>query len=203
MPKQSRSENVVQTVLDAVSERLINGDELRIRIPEICAATGVNYGSVYHHFGSREGVIDAAYNRLFSELAEQDLAYFASVNDSATSLEEYLDAVLPIISTMTMGDERRQRRVLRNRIVAAATTRPKLRELIAATQTRLTSEWTALIRHAQERQWLRSDIAPNIIAVMIQALHYGRALDDVSTAPVDEESWSHGTAVMFVELLKG
>ena len=68
MTKQSRSVPVMQAVLDAVAERLMAGDELLIRIPEICEATGVNYGSVYHHFGSREGVIDAAYNMILPGL---------------------------------------------------------------------------------------------------------------------------------------
>ena len=35
-----------------------------IRIPEIRETAGVNYGSVYHHFGSREGLIDAAYRNV-------------------------------------------------------------------------------------------------------------------------------------------
>ena len=35
----------MQAVFDAVAERLMAGDELLIRIPEICEATGVNYGS--------------------------------------------------------------------------------------------------------------------------------------------------------------
>src|SRR5450755_2157590 len=72
--KQSRSAPVMRTVLEAVIERLNDGDESLIRIPEICEATGVNYGSVYHHFGSRDGVIDAAYHQMFTKLAEEDIA---------------------------------------------------------------------------------------------------------------------------------
>ena len=52
----------------------MEGDEGTIRIPEICEATGVNYGSVYHHFGSRDGVIDAAYSYLFSTIVEEEIA---------------------------------------------------------------------------------------------------------------------------------
>jgi len=65
-------------------------DESLIRIPDVCKATGVNYGSVYHHFGSREGVIDAAYNVLFSKLAEEDIHLLREVSDSATTLDEYM-----------------------------------------------------------------------------------------------------------------
>ena len=89
----------MQAVLDAVAERLLTGDELAIRIPEICDATGVNYGSVYHHFGSREGVIDAAYDMIFSRLVEEDLELFEKVNDSVETLEEYVTVMQPIVAT--------------------------------------------------------------------------------------------------------
>src|SRR5271170_6160475 len=104
MTKQSRSAPVMQAVLDAVADRLLVGDELAIRIPEICEATGVNYGSVYHHFGSREGVIDAAYNMIFARFVEEDLAIFgSSVDESVESLEEYVDVMGPLVATMHSG----------------------------------------------------------------------------------------------------
>src|SRR3984957_15778446 len=107
MTKQSRSAPVMQAVLDAVADRLIAGDELAIRIPEICDATGVNYGSVYHHFGSREGVIDAAYHQMFAKLAEEDLATLQYVSVSAKTFEEYLVAMQGLIGTFASSDLRR------------------------------------------------------------------------------------------------
>src|SRR5271170_7544925 len=98
MAKQNRSAPVMQAVLDAVGDRLMKADELLIRIPEICEATGVNYGSVYHHFGSREGVIDAAYNMIFSRLVEEDIRTFRQVNESAETLDEYVRLMQPIVT---------------------------------------------------------------------------------------------------------
>jgi len=62
----------MQAVLEAVEARLMTTDESLIRIPDICDETGINYGSVYHHFGSREGVIDAAYIKMFNEFMDED-----------------------------------------------------------------------------------------------------------------------------------
>ena len=104
MAKQNRSAPVMQAVLDAVGERLMKADESLIRIPEICEATGVNYGSVYHHFGSREGVIDAAYHQMFTKLAEEDLATLQLVSVSAQTFEEYLVAMQGLIGTFASSD---------------------------------------------------------------------------------------------------
>ena len=192
----------MQAVLDAVAERLLVGDELAIRIPEICDATGVNYGSVYHHFGSREGVIDAAYDMIFSRFVEEDLALFERVNDSVETLEEYVTVMQPIVATLSSGPARKKRRAMRIRIVAAAATRPRLKELIGETQARLTDELRRLTEMAQKKEWLRDDLPAEVFAVLFQILIFGRALDDVSRDPVDEELWEASIAVLFADLLK-
>jgi AcrR family transcriptional regulator len=202
MTKQSRSAPVMQAVLDAVADRLLVGDELAIRIPEICDATGVNYGSVYHHFGSREGVIDAAYDMIFSQLVEEDLALFEQVNDEVETLEEYVTVMAPIVATLSSGPARKKRRAMRIRIVAAAATRPRLKELIGESQARLTDELRRLTEMAQKKEWLRDDISAEVFAVLFQILIFGRALDDVSRDPIDEELWESSMGLLFAELLK-
>lgn len=192
----------MQAVLDAVADRLLVGDELAIRIPEICDATGVNYGSVYHHFGSREGVIDAAYDMIFTRMVEEDLKLFEQVNDSVETLEEYITVMAPIVATLSSGPARKKRRAMRIRIVAAAATRPRLKELIGESQGRLTDELRRLTLMAQKNEWLRDDISAEFFAVLFQILIFGRALDDVSREPIDEELWESSIGLLFADLLK-
>jgi AcrR family transcriptional regulator len=189
MAKQNRSAPVMQAVLDAVGERLMKADESLIRIPEICEATGVNYGSVYHHFGSREGVIDAAYHQMFTKLAEEDIATLQVVSVSARTFEEYLVSMQALVGTFASSDERRARRALRARIVAASMMRPELRELIGATQSRLTLELRSIVEYGQQREWLNRELSAHSVAVLIQVLLVGRTLDDVSTTPIDNAEW--------------
>ena len=196
MAKQNRSAPVIQAVLDAVGERLMKADESLIRIPEICESTGVNYGSVYHHFGSREGVIDAAYHQMFSKLAEEDIATLHNVSVASKSLEEYLAAMQALIGTFASTEERRDRRALRARIVAASMMRPELRILIGETQSQLTNELQAIVEYGQLREWLSRDVSSHSVAVLIQVLLVGRTLDDVSTAPMDNAEWEALMAIL-------
>jgi AcrR family transcriptional regulator len=201
MAKQNRSAPVMQAVLNAVGDRLMKGDESLIRIPEICEATGVNYGSVYHHFGSREGVIDAAYHQMFTTLAEEDLETLHSVSVSSQSFEEYLVAMQGLIGTFASSDVRRARRALRARIVAASMMRPELRVLIGATQSRLTNELRSIVEYGQEREWLNRDLSAHAVAVLIQVLLVGRTLDDVSTTPIDNSVWEASMVIMLGVIL--
>ncbi len=191
----------MQAVLDAVGERLMNGDESLIRIPEICEATGVNYGSVYHHFGSREGVIDAAYHQMFSKLAEEDIAVLHMVTVSSQSHDEYVTSIRGLIGTFASGDVRKARRALRTRIVAASMTRPDLRRLIGSTQSRLTSELRRIVEYGQERNWLSNALSSHSIAVMIQVVLVGRTIDDISTTPIENSDWEHCMGMLLAILL--
>ena len=201
MSKQNRSAPVMQAVLDAVGERLMRADESLIRIPEICEATGVNYGSVYHHFGSREGVIDAAYHQMFTKLAQEDIATLQIVSVTSKTNEEYLVAMQGLIGTFASSDERRARRALRARIVAASMMRPELRILIGETQSRLTTELESIVEYGQQREWLNRNLSAHSIAVLIQVLLVGRTLDDVSTTPIDNKEWEASMATLLGVIL--
>ncbi|MEN9660886.1 MAG: hypothetical protein RLZZ443_815, partial [Actinomycetota bacterium] len=47
--------------------------ETAVRVQEISSETGVSIGSIYHHFGDREGLIRAAYVRQFTESVSADI----------------------------------------------------------------------------------------------------------------------------------
>jgi len=175
-------------------------DESLIRIPDVCKATGVNYGSVYHHFGSREGVIDAAYNMLFSKLAEGDIQVLRDINDTATTLPDYIAALAALVERFSSGPDRQLRRSIRVRIVAASITRPELKMLIGLTQTRLTDELIRLVQFGQDRGWLRNDLSARSIAVALQVLIFGRILDDISLNPIDSKDWEFSMGAFFMSL---
>ncbi|HET9089553.1 MAG TPA: TetR/AcrR family transcriptional regulator [Acidimicrobiales bacterium] len=168
MTKQSRSAPVMKAVLDAVAERLLDGDELRIRIPEICQATGVNYGSVYHHFGSREGVIDAAYEALFCTHAEQEIARWEILSSAAS--RESFDAGLRELLDPANHDATRVGRAMTTRIVAAAETRPALRGVVVSTQTRVSDACARALAYGQRQGWLRADATPEAMAGLVEAV---------------------------------
>lgn len=192
----------MNSVVNAVADRLQTSDESTIRIPDICEVTGVNYGSVYHHFGSRDGVIEAAYEMIFTRLVEEDIEMMRAVNVAAASFEDYVLAMRPLVDIVNTGDERRLRRALRLRILAASHTRPELRAMIGASQARLTDALTEVVQHGQDRDWLRKDITAHAIAVVMQALVFGKNLEDASATPIDDGEWGAAMGVIFAEVLR-
>jgi AcrR family transcriptional regulator len=176
-------------------------DESLVRIPEICEATDVNYGSVYDHFDPREGVIDAAYECIFARYIEEDLVTIAGMSPAAPGRDEFVQAAVAYASEVHQGEARRDQRLMRVRIVAAAAARPHLRELIGPTQAAYTAQFAAIIATRQERGFVRRDLSPRSIAVLLQSAILGRTLDDISSAPIKEDEWRQTAVAVFAALL--
>ncbi len=189
MAKQQRSVAVMRTVTDAVIDRLWTADETQIRIPEVCGATGVNYGSVYHHFGSRERSIDAAYERLFAGLIGEGVTSLRQAAEWSESPAAFAASLREMVSGLPAGLESDRARAMRTRIVAAALVRPHLRERIGSTIAAVTDEVARIVATAQQRGLVRPDRPARALAAVVEALVFGRILEDVSGAPVAVDDW--------------
>ena len=188
--KQKRSTAVMNIALLEAERQLRTGDEGQLRIPEICRLTGVNYGSIYHHFGSREGLIDAAYAEMFTKTVARDIEMIRDAVTNASTFGAFLLALENVLNVTTMGDERRASRATRLRILSASVTRPELRKVISAAQTQFTEELTKTIEICQRRGWMREEFEPKSVAVFVQVVIFGRNLDDLSAAPIPEREWA-------------
>lgn len=192
----------MQRVLDAVTDRLREADDSTIRIPEICEETGINYGSVYHHFGSREGVIDEAYAKIFNDMVDEDIARIKEVlSANVLTLEDYLAALRPLMQDYYESEVLKKRRTLRMRAIAASLTRPQLQLSISEAQTRVTNELMKLVEKGQELGIVRRDLTSRSIAVLMQAVVFGRSLDDLSLQTVSDVDWEFATGALLINLL--
>jgi AcrR family transcriptional regulator len=176
-------------VLVEVGNRLVTHDEATIRIPEICEATGVNYGSVYHHFGSREAVIDAAYDYLLTSIvtAEIEMLNLMNLVPAYGLVALMLDEIALNYSESVV---RSQNRRIRMRVFAAAVTRPMLAERVAPLQSELFEATVATVARAQASGVICHDLSPRALTLFIQAMLFGRIMEDVIGQPVDSDEWS-------------
>ena len=56
-PKQVRAVDTIALVISEADKALKAGGEASVRIQEISKAARVSIGSIYHHFGDRDGLI--------------------------------------------------------------------------------------------------------------------------------------------------
>lgn len=67
-----------EQILDAADKRLAEHGPRGIRLQDIAADVGVSHPTILHHFGSREGLVEAVVDRALASLQERVIASFAA-----------------------------------------------------------------------------------------------------------------------------
>jgi AcrR family transcriptional regulator len=71
-PRRRRTAEEARTaILDAAERRLVESGPAGIRLQEVAADVGVSHPTVLHHFGSREGLVEAVVARALESLHER------------------------------------------------------------------------------------------------------------------------------------
>ncbi len=78
LPKRVRrsAEDAHEQILDAADKRLAESGPRGIRLQEIAADVGVSHPTILHHFGTREGLVEAVVDRALGVLREKVVSSF-------------------------------------------------------------------------------------------------------------------------------
>jgi AcrR family transcriptional regulator len=68
-PKQARSIETIETIMEAVRLQLRSGETLSMQ--SIADKAGVSIGTVYHHFKSKDQILGYAYGRYLDRIADE------------------------------------------------------------------------------------------------------------------------------------
>ena len=88
-------------------------------------------------------------------------------------------------------------RKLRAHALATATAGGRMATALAQQQQLLTDAYTKLISEAQSKGWVQQTLAPEVLAVFIQAYSFGVILDDVSERHIEPQAWARLIADFF------
>lgn len=82
-PRRRRTaEEAREEILDAAEKRLRESGPDAIRLQEIAADVGISHPAVLHHFGSREGLVEAVIERTMDQLERELLSMITQGNES-------------------------------------------------------------------------------------------------------------------------
>jgi AcrR family transcriptional regulator len=171
-----------------VLEQLETGGEAAVRIDEVRARSGVSIGSIYHHFGDRDGLIVAAQLRRFARYAEAEISALSEIVQRSANLEQFRRAIrqLTLKARSSLREAERWGRI---GVLGSSIGRVELQSEIRTIQTRLTDEFQAHVAQGQARGFFRDDLDARAIAVFVEAYTLGFALNDLDEYGVDEQAW--------------
>ena len=188
-PKQARAKTTVDLVILETKGALSRGGETAVRIQEISSATNVSIGSIYHHFGDRDGLIRATYVHQFASSVREDIGsvkrFMAKMHSVQEIIEHYDDMIQFLVSHFG-----RLPASERAAIIGNTTGRPLLRQALAEVQNELTNGLTEVMTLLQSRKMLKAHISPRAAAVMALGMLHGRVIAELDTDPVADGDWN-------------
>ena len=175
-------------VLGVVLELLEAGGESAVRIDDVRDRSGVSIGSIYHHFGDRDGLIVAAQVRRFARFAEAEIAALSDIVQRSRDAAQFRRA-LRQLTLHTSSQIRVVERWARVAVLASTVGRPELAAEVRAIQTRLTDEFQAHVAQGQARGFFRDDLDARALALFVEAYSLGLVLNELDERPVSEKDW--------------
>jgi len=182
-PRSRRSRDTQERVLDVVVEQLEEGGEAAVRVDVVRDRSGVSIGSIYHHFGDRDGLIAAAQLRRLVRYAEAEIGALSEIVERAANVDEFRSAIrqLTLHASSSLRASQRWGRI---GVLGSSIGRGTLAQEVRTVQTRLIDELQAHVAQGQARGFFRSDLDARAIALFIEAYSLGHIINDVDERPV-------------------
>jgi AcrR family transcriptional regulator len=187
-PKQDRARPTVEALINAAIDELREHGPSGLRQDRVLAASGVAQGSLYHHFGNRDGLIDAAYATVFTRATNRVMERVRTALERASSVEDLTAELVEIIDYL-IGPEYDGPRHDAVAVLAMAATRPSLASLVEAAQRQIAADMAEIITELQRFGILRPELDPLAVALFIRSFTLGQVVLSVDSSPPSAETW--------------
>lgn len=176
-------------LIDAAIRAIDQQGEAGLRIREVSEEVGVAYTSVYHFFGSRDGLVEAAqFERYRRDLAEP-LDRFRSLVATTTTKEEFRHAIRTMLNWV-FTQERAPRRLDRISALGSALGRPDLAQRFATLHDEHITDLAEVMRQPQQQGWVRADLDLRMVAAWYMGLVLGRTVIEFGGERDEHAAWN-------------
>ena len=174
---------LLETAIRLIEERGPDG----FTVEDILIESGTSSSSLYHHFGSRQGLVNAAQDESYRRLARQEDRANLEGGFGASTSEEFLGYVTDQLVRIVTDPQNRVVRRTRLEVAARSLGSPALAEQTYDVQERMFDVIAAMFASAQERGLINPDLDTRAYAAWFHGMTVGRTITE--SGSVDTEAW--------------
>lgn len=178
-------ERMLQMAIEAIER----GGEASVRVREVSDATGVSFASLYHFFGSREGLVEEALAEMYVRSIRDANVGIAAAIEAARTEDEFYEMIRSV-SLGVYDQTRSQYRFTRLSVLGSTTGRPNLARRVAEVQIAATDAFAEAIRKPQERGWIHSSLDLHTFAAWLTSIVLGRAIIELEPTKAKPDMWN-------------
>ena len=183
--KVSTRQRLIDLALIELDKNGLSGFDL----DDLLAKSKISKGSLYHHFGSKNGLIIAAEVHLLLATYEQGNRLLRLLVENSKNADEFASHMELMVRTAT-NDESQESRRRRLRAIALAQNNPTLAEKIRINQIEGSNYLAETMQIAVDKGWLRPDINVRAFSYWQQGMFFGHKLLDISGEDDLKEPWN-------------
>jgi len=180
--------NTRERLLKATAVAIDKGGEGAVRIRDLTKSCNITAPSIYHFFGSREGLIDAAQAYRFSRGQLQLGNAFSTAIHQCKNKAQFVKLAHQFLTTM-FSYERRAIRNVRLNVLGNAVNRPDLSKQLSHVQEESNKVVGESLRYAQSKGWVRDDFNGDMFAAWLNGMVNSRRLIEMNGIHSLADEW--------------
>ena len=199
--KRSDGLRTISKIVEFAAKELDEVGAVQFNLDRVIEKSGVSRGSIYHHFGDRDGLIVAVEVSEIVQILTSGNERMRRLFTEAHSGEEIIHG---IESAIRAGDQGSGRNYRRRRIASLATTQhsPAISKALAEVQVSETAYFVETLRIGANKGLVQPCEPLVGTADVIQSLLVGRILVDILNDDERDETWVLAAVEVFRALLR-
>lgn len=177
--KNANGASTMETLIEFGIAELKRSGSIDFNLENVLRESGVSRGSLYHHFGSRHGLISHCEAQLLKESLKSENELIRLLIESDKSGEELFTMLSAFIRTMG-SDAMLNQRGRRIRTIAASMEDDNLRAMLADSQIKGSQYLADSYEIAKQQGLIKPKVEIETIVYLTQAMFLGRVLVDIT-----------------------
>jgi len=176
-----------ERILNATIDVIETSGAARVRVHQIAASCDITATTIYRHFGDRRGLINAAQAERYRRVMGGFGPHFVEQVLAMSSREEFRDFVATVLRWFLENPDFKRQRRLRAFLIGSSEGLDDLRSAFFAIPFPELDNIITALTHAKAQGWIRPDLDPYGVAVLLVSMLNGRAALEFEEAGVDLE----------------
>jgi AcrR family transcriptional regulator len=184
-----RGQKTIEKLLEVTISELDRVGLAEIDIDSLLRKSKISKGSLYHHFGSKNGLLAAAEAQQFMKYLKREGETFRKLIEDCATKEKFVDLVAAVmkITRLESNLDFRKKRV---RAIAMSFNDENLAQVLKNAQIEVTDYLAGSFQIAKDRGWVKPDTDLIALSYWIQGVFIGHIMLDITEQTQHEEAWS-------------
>ena len=179
----------IEKLLEVTISELDRVGLAEIDIDSLLRKSKISKGSLYHHFGSKNGLLAAAEAQQFMKYLKREGETFRKLIEDCATKQKFVDLVAGVmkITRLESNLDFRKKRV---RAIAMSFNDEILAQVLKNAQIEVTEYLAGSFQIAKDRGWVKPDTDLMALSYWIQGVFIGHIMLDITERTEHEDAWS-------------